>query len=201
MFNEHYSVPKPYIVHGGLLLTSIRRCKIDRLAEGYKGAIDEIRGLIANTGFLGGKSEFLGPNKRALFSRNHVLPTTSQSCAKKIYPFPKWQTWNLSKNLHRRIFRLKILHRQFHLILTVLVRNNTKNEWKWKNLHHWQKFYTAASSDGIDKFHLCQMNISLLADLGCLKLMTSAMMVMMICRTLFSQTSNSSSSGSRWRTK
>ena len=38
------------------------------------------------------------------------------------------QTWNLSKNLHRRIFRLQILHRQFHLILTVLVRENTKNE-------------------------------------------------------------------------
>ena len=38
------------------------------------------------------------------------------------------QTWNLSKNLHRRIFRLKILHRHFHLISTVLVGKNTK---KW----------------------------------------------------------------------
>ena len=39
------------------------------------------------------------------------------------------QTWNLSKILHRRIFRLKILYRQFHLILTVLVeKKNTKNE-------------------------------------------------------------------------
>ena len=38
------------------------------------------------------------------------------------------QTWNLSKNLHRRILRLKILHRQFNLISTVLVRKNTKNE-------------------------------------------------------------------------
>ena len=37
------------------------------------------------------------------------------------------QTWNLSKILHRRIFRLTILHRQFHLISTVLVRNDTKN--------------------------------------------------------------------------
>ena len=37
-----------------------------------------------------------------------------------------YQTWNLSKTLHRRIFRLKILHCQFHLILTVLVRKNTK---------------------------------------------------------------------------
>ena len=34
--------------------------------------------------------------------------------------------------------------------LTVLVRKNTKNEQKWKNLHRWQKFYTAAGSD---KYH------------------------------------------------
>ena len=38
------------------------------------------------------------------------------------------QTWNLSKILHRRIFRPNILHRQFHLISTLLVRKNTKNE-------------------------------------------------------------------------
>ena len=25
---------------------------------------------------------------------------------------------------------------------------------KWRNLHRWQKFYTAAGSDGIDKFQL-----------------------------------------------
>ena len=42
--------------------------------------------------------------------------------------FSKRQTWNLSKILHRRIFILKILQRQFHLISTVLVRKNTKNE-------------------------------------------------------------------------
>ena len=48
----------------------------------------------------------------------------------------------------------KNLHRQFHLILTVLVRKNTKNEWKWRNLNRWQKFYTAAGTDGMDKFHL-----------------------------------------------
>ena len=64
------------------------------------------------------------------------------------------QTWNLSKILHRRIFGLKILHPQFHLISTVSVRKNTKNEWKWRNLHRWQKFYTAAGTDGTDKFHL-----------------------------------------------
>ena len=40
-------------------------------------------------------------------------------------------------------------------ISTLLVRKNTKNEWKWRNLHRWQKFYTAAGTDGMDKFHLC----------------------------------------------
>ena len=76
---------------------------------------------------------------------------TLERCSFKI-TLPPPQTWNLSKNLHRRIFRLKILHHQFHLISTVLVGKNTKNEWKWRNLHRWQKFYTAAGSD---KFHLC----------------------------------------------
>ena len=27
------------------------------------------------------------------------------------------------------------------------------------NLHRWQKFYTAAGSDGIDKFHLCPVDL------------------------------------------
>ena len=30
-----------------------------------------------------------------------------------------------------------------------------KNEWKWRNLHRWQQFYTAAGTDGTDKFQLC----------------------------------------------
>ena len=61
------------------------------------------------------------------------------------------------KNFHRRIFRLKISYRRFHLILIVLVRKNTKNKWKWRILHRWQKYYTG----GIDKFHLwikCRQN-------------------------------------------
>ena len=45
--------------------------------------------------------------------------------AKKI---TRMQTWNLSKILHRRIFRLKILHRQFHIHSTVLVGKKHK---KW----------------------------------------------------------------------
>ena len=39
-----------------------------------------------------------------------------------------YQTWNLSKILHRRIFGLKTLHHQFHLISTVLVGKKHK---KW----------------------------------------------------------------------
>ena len=30
-----------------------------------------------------------------------------------------------------------------------------KKHKKWRNLHRWQKFYTATGSDAIDKFHLC----------------------------------------------
>ena len=93
----------------------------------------------------------------SLLPNKEQLVQTSPHCTvcHKLDKFhTHFQTWNLSKNLHRQIFRLKILHRQFHLILTILVRKNTKNEWKWRNLHHWQKFYTAAGSDGMDKFHL-----------------------------------------------
>ena len=36
------------------------------------------------------------------------------------------QTWNLSKNLHHRIFGLKILHHKFHLISTALVGKKTQ---------------------------------------------------------------------------
>ena len=59
------------------------------------------------------------------------------SISVKISHIPKEQdqTWNLSKILHRRIFRLKIIHRQFHLISTVLIRKITKNELKCRNLH------------------------------------------------------------------
>ena len=34
-------------------------------------------------------------------------------------------------------------------------KKKQKNEKKWRNLHRWHKFYTAAGSDGMDKFHLC----------------------------------------------
>ena len=33
-------------------------------------------------------------------------------------------------------------------------KKHRKNEWKWRNLHRWQKFYTAAGTDSMDKFHL-----------------------------------------------
>ena len=65
------------------------------------------------------------------------------------------QTRNLSKNLHRRIFRLKFLQRLFHLISTALVGKKHKKWVKMEKFTRWQKFYTAAGSDGMDKFHLC----------------------------------------------
>ena len=76
------------------------------------------------------------------------------------WALPPWgpytQTWNLSKILHRRIFRLKILHRQFHLISTVLVRKKTQKMSENGEIYTAGKeFYTAAGSDGSDKFHLC----------------------------------------------
>ena len=66
---------------------SIRECKIDRLFEGYKRAIDKIRGPIAKRGFFGPNPSFWSQNKRSLFHRNHVPATTRQSCAKKKIPF------------------------------------------------------------------------------------------------------------------
>ena len=57
---------------------SIRECKIDRLFEGYKQAID---------GFFSPNPNFWSQNKRSLFHRNHVPATTRQSCAKKRIPF------------------------------------------------------------------------------------------------------------------
>ena len=34
------------------------------------------------------------------------------------------------------------------------VQNFTPPDFQAKNLHRWQKFYTAAGTDGMDKFHL-----------------------------------------------
>ena len=35
------------------------------------------------------------------------------------------------------------------------VKNFTPPDFRLEILNRWQKFYTAAGSDGIDKFHLC----------------------------------------------
>ena len=57
------------------------------------------------------------------------------------------QTWNLSKNLHRRILRLKILHRQFHLISTVLVGKTQK-------MRENGETYTAGKSFTLDRMDI-----------------------------------------------
>ena len=54
----------------------------------------------------------------------------------------------------QKIYTAGISGQNFQLISTVLVIKTQKNEWNQRNLHCWQKFYTAAGSDGMDKFHL-----------------------------------------------
>ena len=53
---------------------------------------------------------------RRLKIQVHTVTNTITHCYKSYYVLTqiKVQTWNLSKILHRRIFRLKILHRQIH---------------------------------------------------------------------------------------
>ena len=65
----------------------IRRCQIDRLCEGYKRAIDEIRGPIAKNVFSGQNLKILAKKKRSLLTPNHVPATTGQCCPKEKVPF------------------------------------------------------------------------------------------------------------------
>ena len=60
--------------------------------------------------------------------------------ATKNVVFALIQSWILSKNLHRRIFRLKILHCHFNLISTVLVGKKHKQMSK-----NWE-IYTAGKN-------------------------------------------------------
>ena len=67
------------------------------------------------------------------------------------------QTWNLSKKFTPPDFWAKNFTPSISPNFNSFSGKNTKNEWKWRNLHRWQKFYTATGSDGIDKFHLCSL--------------------------------------------
>ena len=66
---------------------SIRRCQSDRLREGYKRAIDEIRGPIAKNGFSDKNSKILPKKNVPLLYSNHVPATTGQCCPKEKVPF------------------------------------------------------------------------------------------------------------------
>ena len=59
------------------------------------------------------------------------------------------QTWDLSKILHCRIFRPKILHYKFYWISTVLVIKTQNNECFLRSLHRWQQFYTQVSTSSL----------------------------------------------------
>merc|ERR1712018_104020 len=61
--------------------------QIDRLREGYKRAIDEIRGPIAKNGLLGQNPEILAKKNVTLLNSNHVPATTGQCCPKEKVPF------------------------------------------------------------------------------------------------------------------
>ena len=61
---------------------SIQRCEIDRLAEGYKQAIYEIRVQTQKTDFRA-KIRIFRPKKHPFLDSDHVLATTGQSCAMK----------------------------------------------------------------------------------------------------------------------
>ncbi len=65
----------------------IQRCQIDRLAKGYKRAIDEIRGPIAKNGFSGQNPKILVKKNVTLLDSNHVPATTGQCCPKEKVPF------------------------------------------------------------------------------------------------------------------
>ena len=57
------------------------------IAEGYKRAIDEIRGPIAKNGLSGQNPKILAKKNVPLFTPNHVPATTGQCCPKEKVPF------------------------------------------------------------------------------------------------------------------
>ena len=79
--------------------------------------------LLTSSSLVGCPTRLLLFLEDAQSSYWHPLP---QCLSVILWEAIRTQTWNLSKIIHRRIFRLKILHRQFHLILNVLVR---KKKW------------------------------------------------------------------------
>ena len=64
----------------------IRRCQIDRLREGYKRAIDEIRGPIAKNGFSG---QNFGPKKNHFLTLTMFRPRPGNVVQRKKYRFTK----------------------------------------------------------------------------------------------------------------
>ena len=75
------------------------------------------------------------PHHHPLHHHHHPMPRGWGGVGETLL-----QTWNLSKILHRRIFRLKFLHRQFHLISTVLIKK------KHKKLVKMEKFTPLATN-------------------------------------------------------
>ena len=56
----------------------MQRCKIEDIVEGYKGAIDEIRGAIAKKGIFGPKSGPMAGKRPAEQPNGHLLGAWGQ---------------------------------------------------------------------------------------------------------------------------
>ena len=68
----------------------IQRCQIDRLREGYKRAIDEIRGPIAKNGLSGKNAKILGKKKMLHFlTLTMFRPRPGNVVQRKKYRFTK----------------------------------------------------------------------------------------------------------------
>ena len=72
-----------------------------------------------------------------------------------ISSFLRWADMRFVKNSTPPGYQAKNFTPLISLNFNSFGDNNEKNERKWRNLHRWQKFYTAAGTDGTDKFHLC----------------------------------------------
>ena len=53
------------------------------------------------------------------------------------------------------ISNVKSFRDEIRIKCTLYFHLYCKSRCLWRNLHRWQKFYTAAGSDGMNKSHLC----------------------------------------------
>ena len=72
---------------------------------------------------------------------------------------PRYDIWQ--KKLRCRIFRPKILNRKFFRITSVSVIRTQRMCCLWRNIHCWQKFYTAAGTRTAGTWQISPLRLSL----------------------------------------